>query len=93
MAEVRTMRRARQIRVEKGMTQAEVAQKLGLLPSRIADFETCRASLPGEKLLDLAELLDANPRDLLKEIPRPDTLPRHRTHPKTGGRPSAARSA
>lgn len=82
---IRTMRRARQIRIERGLTQAEVASRLGLTVVMLAFFETGRNSLSATRLLDLADILQANPRELLEIVERPAVMPRIRKRPHTGG--------
>jgi transcriptional regulator with XRE-family HTH domain len=61
---IKTLRKA------KGLTQAELAAKLGTLQKVIADYETGRSVPPTNRLIDLAKVLEASADELLgiKEI-------------------------
>lgn len=84
-ARLKTMRRARQIRISKGFRQRDLAGLLGVTDVSLARFETGVTCLQGPKLLLLAQILDAAEAELLEIVARPAVLPRIRTLPATGG--------
>jgi transcriptional regulator with XRE-family HTH domain len=63
--------RLRKIREEKGLTQAELAQRSGLQPSAIAHFEAGRRSPSLDNLRRLADALSVTLDYLLGREPDP----------------------
>lgn len=55
----------RRARVAKGITQAELAQKLGVIQQQVSRWEAGSASHTVETLIAVAEALGVNPKDLL----------------------------
>ncbi|MCL4495092.1 MAG: helix-turn-helix domain-containing protein [Firmicutes bacterium] len=52
--------RLRQARLQKGLTQAEVAQHLGVTQHSVSAYESDRIQLSAEKLTKMAQLLDVS---------------------------------
>lgn len=59
----------RQIRLEKDMTQTELAAKCNVTKSLICKIEANRASIHLEMLIDIAAALDVTVSELLSEAP------------------------
>ncbi len=58
-------------RIEKGMTQEELAEKVGVKKSAVAKWENGRVSeIKRSNLKNLADALDLNPNQLLGDIER-----------------------
>ncbi|MEY3613291.1 MAG: hypothetical protein RJB14_3013 [Pseudomonadota bacterium] len=62
--------RLRQIRVEKGMRQADLALSLGKQQSYVAKFESGEKSLGFIEVLDICRVLRHNPTALVRELMR-----------------------
>ncbi len=54
------------LRVEKGLTQADVAQKIGVTPAAVSKWENGSAKPRYEVLLKLAEILDVSTEELVR---------------------------
>jgi len=52
-------------RIEKGLTQAELAKKLGYSRTSITNLEAGRQDFPVHKLYEIASILGIDPKDLL----------------------------
>lgn len=61
----RLARRVREVRLERGLTQAEVGRALGLHRPTISEIEAGRRSITGEELVELSELLSVPVSELL----------------------------
>ena len=55
------------LRVQKGMTQKQLAEKLGLKQAAIGAYEEERATPPLTSLLDIIKIFDVNLDDLVKQ--------------------------
>lgn len=53
-------------RLRAGYTQQELARRLGVSESLIAKWETGRCRPSGERLEELARVLNANPEELVE---------------------------
>ena len=59
------MNRIRDIRQAKGMSQKELAVKLGVNQSMISDYETGKVELTLTKAVKIADILECDLNDLL----------------------------
>lgn len=59
------------LRHEKGLSQQELAQRLGVAQSVVSDYERGILRLHGELLLELAEIFGATPNEVLGIEARP----------------------
>jgi transcriptional regulator with XRE-family HTH domain len=57
--------RLRELREERGLTRREVAIRLDVTESTIVRWERLERRIPDEKKLQLAELLDVTPSQLM----------------------------
>lgn len=64
-------RRLRETRLEKGLNQAELAQKTGLQPSAISHFESGRRAPSFDNLRVLADVLGVSTDYLLGRVAKP----------------------
>lgn len=55
----------REVRIKKGLTQAQLAKKAGLNSNSYAKIERGKAQLKGVTLVKLLKALDAKPTDIL----------------------------
>ena len=55
------------LRVQQGMTQKQLAEKLGLKQAAIGAYEEERATPPLTSLLDIMKIFNVNLDDLVKE--------------------------
>src|SRR5688500_19627576 len=55
------------LRVQQGMTQKQLAEKLGLKQAAIGDYEEERATPPLASLLDIIKIFNVNLDDLVKQ--------------------------
>jgi transcriptional regulator with XRE-family HTH domain len=62
----RTVRRIREARVKGGISQAELAEKLGTTQSHISKIEHGQSRIDVAQLKELARALNINVQDLLK---------------------------
>lgn len=60
--------RIKKARIEKGLTQAELAKKLGMSTSYIGQYESGNRKPKQETLLKIADALDVSPASLGVEI-------------------------
>lgn len=67
--ELRFARRVKAMRVFRGYTQAQVADKLGICRVSVSDIENGRRGVRLGEALTLAEVLDVSLADLLAEQP------------------------
>jgi transcriptional regulator with XRE-family HTH domain len=58
--------RIERIRVQKGVTKAYLARKLGITPMGYHYLETGRSPISTERLQIIAEALDVDPREFLR---------------------------
>lgn len=59
------MQKIRDIRLQKGMTQQQLADKLGVKQCTVSDYETGRVDLTLPKLVRIAEALGVTIYDLI----------------------------
>lgn len=59
------MNRIRDIRQARGMTQKELADRLGVNQSMISDYESGKVDLSLTKAVKIADILECNLNDLL----------------------------
>ena len=64
-----------QLREEKGLTQAEVAEQLDVTPAAVSKWENGESKPRTEKLFDLAKLLGVTAEELMNGERRPDNQP------------------
>ena len=57
-----------ELRKEKGITQEELADKLGVSPQAVSKWESGKSAPSTTNLLALAELFGLTAEDLLKEV-------------------------
>lgn len=60
--------RLARLRKERGFTQVELANKLGIIQSLISDYETDRLRLPSELAVRIAAALDVSTDDILRPL-------------------------
>jgi len=58
-------RRVADLRKHHGITQAQMAEKLGLAQSVVSDYERGELRLHGELILQLCDILKATPNEIL----------------------------
>jgi transcriptional regulator with XRE-family HTH domain len=63
------------LRKERGLTQVELAEALGVAQSIVSKYESGELRLHGELIIQLAELLDVSADELLGLVERPRTGP------------------
>lgn len=63
--EVNIGERLAQIRKEKGITQGELAERLGISQPMVSDYERGELRLHGELIIQLVKILDISADDLL----------------------------
>ena len=63
-----TGRAIKNARIRKGLTQAELAKKLGMSPSYIGQYESGNRNPKPETLMRIADALDVSPASLGVEI-------------------------
>ena len=59
------MQKIRDIRLQKGMTQQELADRLGVNPCTVSDYETGQVELTLPKLVRVADALGVTIYDLI----------------------------
>lgn len=64
----RLARRLRSLRIERGLTQSEVAHALGLHRPTISEIEAGRRSVRSEELYEISRLLSVSVSDLLAPV-------------------------
>jgi len=74
----------RSLRKARGLTQAQLAARMGVVQSRIAALEKDATKLSAEQLLRLLAALNASVVLRIKDIEPPATPPRLRTKPTKG---------
>jgi transcriptional regulator with XRE-family HTH domain len=62
---VEACNRLREVREDRGLTRAELATRVGVAPSTVAQFENPTRSLRGETLRKLATALNCSPKELI----------------------------
>lgn len=67
--------RVAQLRKERGLTQVELAEALGVAQSIVSKYESGELRLHGELIIQLAELLDVTADELLGLVDRPRAGP------------------
>jgi transcriptional regulator with XRE-family HTH domain len=65
--------RVMRLRKERGISQGEVAERLGLSQANVSDYERGVLRLHGELIIKLAEILDVSTDELLGRAPQPRT--------------------
>lgn len=73
------------LRKARGLTQAQLAQRLGVVQSRVADIERCPGVISVEQLLQLLALLDA--QLVVRDISPPPAAPATLTDDVSAGPP------
>ena len=58
-------RRIAELRKHHGITQAQMAERLGVAQSVVSDYERGELRLHGELILQLCEMLEATPNEIL----------------------------
>lgn len=72
----RLAQRVRELRLDRGLTQAEVGRALGLHRPTISEIEAGRRSITGEELVELSELLSVPVTELFPSAAEPRDPPR-----------------
>ena len=69
--------RIARIRKERGYTQREVAERIGLIPALVSDYENDKLRLNADMILRFAELLEVSTDELLRpqHVPQPSKKP------------------
>ncbi len=62
--------RIRELRKHRGLTQAALAERTGLPQSEISRIENGRRRLTVERLIAIAQALEASPAELLDDAPQ-----------------------
>lgn len=61
-------RRLREVRIERRLTQVDVAKKLGVSKQLISQWEHDRSNITISHLIELAEMMQITPGSLLDEL-------------------------
>lgn len=69
------MNRIKEIRKRRGITQLELAEKLGITQSGVQKLESGRNDLTTKMMRKLAEVLDVEPWELLPKDMQPNISP------------------
>lgn len=65
------MKRLTAARKEAGVRQHQLAKKLGKGQSEVSKYERCERRLDIIEFLDIVSILDVDPADLIKDLPKP----------------------
>lgn len=63
--------RIREYRLKRGLTQGQIAEKLGMTEANFSSYERGKSIPPGDKLKQIAELLDVSTDYLLGQTDDP----------------------
>lgn len=71
---INTMNRLKILRKEKGLSQTELAEKVGSVQAHIANIENGKRDIDIEMMIRLARALGVKAYELLPEEEQPETL-------------------